>query len=119
MQPRHVSLCYCILLTHFHYEQALNLYENVSHLSVFSFFIHDFLISYLVPPLCSNRGKGGAIAQLQAVAKIIEPTKKKKTTTGNVLKDVPLNPMAPAEKGCKIFIFFVIIPDVVITDCDP
>lgn len=49
-------------------------------------------------PLRSNRGKGGAIAQLQAVANIITDTTKKKKTT-NALKDIPLNVMAPAEKG--------------------
>jgi hypothetical protein len=60
-------------------------------------------------PLRSNRGKGGAIAQLQAVSKLIctDATKKKKT---NILQDVPLNAMAPAEK-VKFFTYFLIVPN--------
>ena len=50
-------------------------------------------------PLRSNCGKGGAVAQLQAVAKsICADTTRKKITT-NILKDVPLNAMALPEKG--------------------
>ena len=57
-------------------------------------------------PLHLNRGKGGAIAQLQAVAKLIctDTTKKKKNT--NILQDVPLNAMAPVEKVNNPFLVY-------------
>jgi hypothetical protein len=49
-------------------------------------------------PLRKNRGKGGAIAQLQAVAKIICTDNPKKKKSTNILQDIPLNSMAPADK---------------------
>jgi hypothetical protein len=72
-------------------------------------FTHFILVN--PRPLRSNRGKGGAIAQLQAVAKLICADTTKKTKTTNILEDVPLNAMAPVtvEKGCKdlyLFLFY-------------
>jgi hypothetical protein len=77
------------------------------HLSSPTVFLADRPLRSLRP----NRGKGGAVAQLQAVAKIIcsDATKKKKMT--NILQDVPLNAMAPVEK-VKLLPFFSIVPDV-------
>ena len=68
-------------------------------------------------PLHSTCGKGGAIAQLQAIAELICTDVARKKATTNVLKDIPLNAMAPAEKGvCIFFLASIIIPNVIIPE---
>ena len=52
-----------------------------------------------VRPSRSNRGKGGAIAQLQAVSDRIRHVQRVKKPSNNALQDVPVNKMAPPEKG--------------------
>ena len=51
-----------------------------------------------IRPSRSNRGQGGAIAQLQAVSDRLH-TQRAKKLRNNALKDVPINKMAPPEKG--------------------
>ena len=90
-------------MTHLPYKQdRVKLHDVCTIIVTWSFFSLFSPTAFSVNhrPLHSNRGQGGAIAQLQAVAKIIctEATKKKKT---NVLEDISLNVMAPVEKGCE------------------
>jgi hypothetical protein len=49
-------------------------------------------------PSRSNRGQGGAIAQLQAVSDRLH-TQPAKKASNVILRDVPINAMAPPEKG--------------------
>lgn len=52
-------------------------------------------------PFRSTRGKGGAVAQLAAVAELIRPDLgqgTKRSRTKEIPMDVPANPMAPAKK---------------------
>lgn len=56
-------------------------------------------------PLRSNRGKGGASAQLAAFGELIRPDLHKATgkrpRTTNIPTNVPLNAMAPPAKQCR------------------
>lgn len=61
-----------------------------------------------VRPSRSNRGKGGAIAQLQAVSERIHVQRVKKPSN-NVLRDVPINKMAPPEKGRRTVVSYLLI----------
>lgn len=56
-----------------------------------------------VRPSRSNRGKGGAIAQLQAVSDRIHTQRVKKSKV--VFRDVPINKMAPPGKGRQTVLF--------------
>jgi hypothetical protein len=61
-------------------------------------------------PSRSNRGKGGAIAQLQAVSDRIHDVRvqrnKRPCNNLKALQDVPLNQMAPPEKGRQVVTLF-------------
>ena len=61
-----------------------------------------------VRPSRSNRGKGGAIAQLQAVSDRLHE-QRVKNPGNNVLQDVPINKMAPSEKGRRTVVSFFIL----------
>ena len=61
-----------------------------------------------VRPSRSNRGKGGAIAQLQAVSDRLHE-QRVKNPGNNVLQDVPINKMAPSEKGHRTVVSFFIL----------
>jgi hypothetical protein len=56
-----------------------------------------------IRPSRSNRGKGGAIAQLQAVSDCLH-TKKNPKKNANILQDInaPINKMAPPAKGRRV-----------------
>jgi hypothetical protein len=61
-------------------------------------------------PSRSNRGQGGAIAQLQAVSDRLHVQHVKKPAN-NALQDVPINKMAPPEKGrrnLKVVFYFIL-----------
>lgn len=63
-----------------------------------------------VRPSRSNRGKGGAIAQLQAVSDRIHVQRAKKSSN-KVLQDAPINKMAPPEKGRRTVVsYFILLP---------
>ena len=93
---------------------AVETSKQGGHDVIWVFFFFFFSLTILLGkvanpfPLRSSRkgrGKGGAIAQLQAVAKIIctdNNAKKKKATS--VLQDVPLNSMAPKDKVKILFL---------------
>lgn len=59
-----------------------------------------------VRPSRSNRGKGGAIAQLQAVSDRIHAQRVKKPRT-RVFQDLPINKMAPPEKGRRMVVSYL------------
>ena len=61
-----------------------------------------------------GRGKGGAVAQLQAVSDRIHDhgaQRNKKCNNSIALQDVPINQMAPPEKGRRVitlvYIFYI------------
>lgn len=61
-----------------------------------------------VRPSRSNRGKGGAIAQLQAVSDRLHVARIKKSSN-KVLQDAPTNKMAPPEKGRRMVVSYLIL----------
>jgi hypothetical protein len=93
---------------------------------------HFLFLTYLCNLLCeyssdngrprrSNRGQGGALAQLASAADRIRPDldpdgkvkrSTRKTTTKEISSNVPVNPMAPQEKqrrGVRFKVLFLLI----------